>query len=33
MEEVSDCCTAHRWCGTDLCGDCKEHADFNELKD
>lgn len=29
MEE-SDCCTADRWNDTDICSDCKEHADFSE---
>lgn len=29
MEE-SNCCGAPRWCDTDICSDCKEHADFNE---
>ncbi len=29
MEE-SNCCGASRWCDTDICSDCKEHADFNE---
>ena len=30
-EEVfSNCCGAPRWMETDLCSDCKEHADFIE---
>jgi hypothetical protein len=32
MEE-SDCCNAGRWNDTDLCDDCKEHAEFIELED
>ena len=29
MEELSDCCGAPRWFSeTDICSDCKEHADF-----
>jgi hypothetical protein len=33
MEE-SECCGASRWHGeTDICGDCKEHADFTEVED
>ena len=30
MEEISNCCGASRWCDTDICSDCKEHAEFNE---
>lgn len=26
--KVSDCCGAERWLETDICSDCKEHADF-----
>lgn len=27
--ELSNCCDAPRWfTETDICGDCKEHADF-----
>ena len=29
MEE-SDCCTAGRWNGTDICNECKEHACFSD---
>jgi|TARA_B110000967_G_scaffold206793_1_gene254383 hypothetical protein len=29
-EELSNCCGASRWCETDICSDCKEHAEFNE---
>ena len=32
MEE-SECCGAGRWYETDLCGDCKEHTEFNEIED
>ena len=28
MEELSNCCGALRWYETDVCSDCKEHADF-----
>jgi len=28
MEELSNCCGASRWCDTDICSDCKEHAEF-----
>lgn len=28
MEELSECCGASRWGETDICSDCKEHADF-----
>jgi hypothetical protein len=28
MEELSNCCAATAWNGTDICSDCKEHADF-----
>jgi hypothetical protein len=28
MEELSNCCGASRWGETDVCSDCKEHADF-----
>jgi hypothetical protein len=28
MEEFSNCCGASRWGETDICSDCKEHADF-----
>lgn len=27
-EELSTCCDAERYLETDLCSDCKEHADF-----
>ena len=28
---VSDCCGASRWLGeTDMCAECKEHAEFEE---
>ena len=30
MEELSNCCGASRWSETDVCSDCKEHAEFNE---
>ena len=31
MEEVSNCCGAARWMEeTDICSDCKEHADFED---
>jgi hypothetical protein len=30
MEEFSNCCGASRWGETDVCSDCKEHAEFNE---
>jgi len=32
MEE-SDCCGALPYYDTDLCSDCKEHADFNLQED
>jgi hypothetical protein len=29
----SDCCGASEWMeDTGICGDCKEHADFNEVE-
>lgn len=28
MEESSNCCGASRWGETDICSDCKEHAEF-----
>ena len=28
MEELSNCCGFPRWGETDICSDCKEHADF-----
>lgn len=34
MDEYSNCCTAARmFPGSDLCSDCKEHADFEETDD
>lgn len=27
-EALSDCCGAPAWGNTDLCSECKEHADF-----
>jgi hypothetical protein len=32
MEE-SNCCGAPPYYDTDLCSDCKEHADFNSQED
>ncbi len=33
MEELSNCCYANRlYDETDICSDCKEHADFEEIK-
>ena len=30
-EEFSNCCGAGRWMDdTDICADCKEHADFED---
>ena len=29
--ETSDCCDARMWNNTDICGDCKEHADTYEV--
>ena len=29
--EVSECCGAERWMDTDVCSDCKEHAEFIEV--
>ena len=29
--DVSTCCGASMWGETDICGDCKEHADRNEM--
>jgi hypothetical protein len=31
MYEESNCCGADRWYYTDLCSDCKEHAEFIEV--
>lgn len=32
--EQSDCCGADRWHhSTDLCKECKEHAEFTEIED
>ena len=32
MEIVSNCCGAPRWLDeTDICSDCKEHADFIDI--
>jgi hypothetical protein len=28
--ENSECCGAERWNDTDICSDCREHADFTE---
>jgi hypothetical protein len=28
---VSECCGAERWMETDICSDCKEHAEFMEV--
>ena len=28
MEKQSNCCGASAWFETDICSDCKEHADF-----
>jgi len=33
MEESSNCCGASRWFDTDICSDCKEHADFEPDED
>lgn len=30
--EHSQCCGADRWHGTDICSECKEHADFTDLE-
>ena len=30
MMEISNCCGAPRWSETDICQQCKEHADFYE---
>ena len=31
MERLSNCCGANEWFdNTDICGDCKEHAEFEE---
>ena len=27
-DEQSDCCGADRWNDTDICNECREHADF-----
>ena len=29
----SNCCGANSYLGTDICGDCKEHAEFIEIED
>lgn len=29
--ESSDCCGAGRWNDTDICNECKEHAEFIEI--
>lgn len=31
--EQSSCCGADRYLGTDLCGDCKEHTEFNDCEE
>ena len=31
MEE-SNCCGGDRYLGTDLCGQCQEHAEFIEIE-
>ena len=28
--EISNCCGALRWLETDMCAECKEHAEFEE---
>ncbi len=33
MEELSNCCGASRWGETDICSNCKEHADFEPDED
>ena len=33
MEELSNCCGASRWGETDICSDCKAHADFEPDED
>lgn len=34
MSEVSNCCSASRWLEeTDICSQCKEHADFHDDED
>jgi len=30
---VSDCCGAEPWGETDLCSECKEHAEFEDEND
>jgi len=30
MNGISDCCGADSWYGSDICSECKEHAEFNE---
>lgn len=30
---LSTCCDAPPWLGTDLCNSCKEHSDFNEIEE
>ena len=32
MEE-SNCCGANRYLGTDLCNQCKEHAEFYDCEE
>lgn len=29
----SNCCGANPWYETDICSECKEHADFNLVKE
>ena len=29
----SNCCGADNYLGADICGDCKEHAEFIEIED
>jgi len=29
--EQSNCCGADRWYETDICSECREHADFTDL--
>ena len=30
--EHSQCCGADRWNDTDICNECREHADFTDLE-
>ncbi len=33
MEKQSNCCGASAWFETDICSDCREHADFEMIEE